>query len=48
MTAAATTSGKQWLNAHARTVNGKTVLNVDGKKRTLPRASLAQLKRGMS
>ena len=33
--------------AHARTVKGKTVLSVGGKKRTLPRASLAQLKRGM-
>jgi Ca2+-binding RTX toxin-like protein len=41
----ATTAGKQWLTTHARTVNGKTVLNVGGKKRTLPRARLAQLAR---
>lgn len=41
----ATAVGKQWLTTHARTVNGKTVLSVDGKKRTLPRASLAQLTR---
>ena len=32
-----------WLKSHARTVKGKTVLKVDGEKRTLPRADLAQL-----
>jgi Ca2+-binding RTX toxin-like protein len=32
--------GKRWLTRHARTVNGKTVLKVDGQKRTLPRADL--------
>ncbi len=41
----ASVAGKQWLKAHARTVNGKTVLTVDGEKRTLPRASLVQLTR---
>ena len=41
----AATAGKAWLATHARTVNGKTVLVVDGKDRTLPRAGLAQLAR---
>jgi Ca2+-binding RTX toxin-like protein len=41
----ATIVSKQWVKSHARTVNGKTVLSVDGKKRTLPRASLVQLTR---
>jgi Ca2+-binding RTX toxin-like protein len=41
----ATVAGKQWLTAHARTVKGKTVLKVDGKKRKLPRAKLVQLMR---
>jgi Ca2+-binding RTX toxin-like protein len=41
----ATVAGKQWLKAHARTVDGKTVLAVGGEKRTLPRASLVQLTR---
>jgi Ca2+-binding RTX toxin-like protein len=40
---AASTVGSGWLTTHARTVNGRTVLNVDGKTRTLPRAGLAQL-----
>jgi hypothetical protein len=35
--------GKRWLKKHARTVKGKTVLKVDGKKRKLPRADLAEL-----
>ena len=39
----ATAVGKDWLAAHARTVDGKTVLDVGGKERTLPRADLAQL-----
>ena len=34
-----------WLMTHARTVDGKTVLDVGGKKRTLPHADLAQLAR---
>jgi Ca2+-binding RTX toxin-like protein len=37
--------GKGWLKAHARKAKGKTVLKVDGKKRKLPRAQLAQLAR---
>ena len=41
----ATTVGRPWLRAHARTVNGKTVLKVGGEKRTLPRAHLRQLAR---
>jgi Ca2+-binding RTX toxin-like protein len=44
----AKTVGKQWLATHARTVKGKTVLNVDGDKHTLPRASLTQLTRGIA
>ena len=36
----ATAVGTSWLKAHARVVKGKTVLKVDGKKRTLPRADL--------
>jgi Ca2+-binding RTX toxin-like protein len=39
----ATVVGKGWLKTHARTVNGKTVLTVDGKERTLPRANPAHL-----
>jgi Ca2+-binding RTX toxin-like protein len=35
--------GQEWLSTHARTVKGKTVLKLDGKKRVLPRADLAQL-----
>jgi Ca2+-binding RTX toxin-like protein len=41
----ATAVGKRWVTAHARTVKGKTVLEVDGTKRKLPRAKLGQLKR---
>ena len=41
----ATLAKKGWLKAHARTVKGKTVLTVDGKKRKLPRAQLARLAR---
>ena len=33
-------AGRSWLAGHARTVKGKTVLKVDGKERTLPRADL--------
>jgi Ca2+-binding RTX toxin-like protein len=39
----ATAVGNDWLASHSRTVNGKTVLDVGGKERTLPRAGLAQL-----
>jgi hypothetical protein len=44
----ATIVGKEWLSSHARTVGGKTVLNVGGKDRTLPRADLDQLAGGVS
>jgi Ca2+-binding RTX toxin-like protein len=43
----ATTAGNDWLTTHARTVNGKTVLDVGGKGRTLPHAGLAQLARSV-
>ncbi len=39
----ASTAAKDWLEAHARVVGGKTVLDVNGKERTLPRAELSQL-----
>ena len=42
----AVAEGGEWLTTHARTVNGKTVLDVDGEKRTLPRVKLAKLARG--
>ncbi|HKH32397.1 MAG TPA: calcium-binding protein [Gaiellaceae bacterium] len=38
----ATTAGDAWLAKHARVVDGKTVLEVGGKERTLPRADLSQ------
>ena len=41
----ATVVGRQWLTTHARLVGGKTVLRIDGKDRTLPRASLLKLTR---
>jgi Ca2+-binding RTX toxin-like protein len=41
----ATVAGEGWVKAHARTVKGKTVLKVSGKKRTLPHADLARLAR---
>jgi Ca2+-binding RTX toxin-like protein len=41
----ATAVGKHWLKTHARTIKRKTVLNVGGEKRTLPRAKLGQLAR---
>ena len=41
----ATAAGKQWLVEHVRIVGGKTVLDVGGEKRTLPRADLSQLVR---
>jgi Ca2+-binding RTX toxin-like protein len=44
----AAAAGNAWLASHARTVNGKTVLDIGGKRRALPRASLAELARGTS
>jgi Ca2+-binding RTX toxin-like protein len=44
----ATAAGKDWLRTHARTVNGKTVLNFGDKKRTLPHADLDQLARELT
>ena len=43
----ATAVGKHWLNAHAHTTKGKTILKVGGEKRKLPRAKLGQLARGV-
>jgi Ca2+-binding RTX toxin-like protein len=43
----ATAAGMDWLATHARTVNGNTVLDVGGKQRTLPRADLDRLARGI-
>ncbi len=39
----ATAAGEDWLASHARIVGAKTVLDVGGKKATLPRADLADL-----
>jgi Ca2+-binding RTX toxin-like protein len=39
----ASRTGKDWLKSHVRIVGGKTVLEVGGKERTLPRADLSQL-----
>ena len=39
----ATVADKEWLKKHARIVDGKTMLDVGGKKRTLPRVDLSQL-----
>ncbi len=44
----ATAVKKGWLAKHARTVRGRTVLKVEGAKRTLPRAKLGQLKRTLA
>ena len=41
----ATGTSERWLASHARTVGGKTVLDVGGAKRTLPNADLSQLLR---
>lgn len=43
----ATAVGKDWLAAHARKVNGTTVLNVDGQKRKLPRVDLRRIARAL-
>lgn len=40
-------AGVTWLNKNARIVRGRTVIKVDGVKRTLPRAKLAKLKRAV-
>jgi Ca2+-binding RTX toxin-like protein len=37
------TVGADWLRAHGRVVDGKTVLDVGGQERTLPHADLPQL-----
>ena len=39
----ATTADRKWLAAHARIVDGRTVLDVRGKARTLPRTDLTRL-----
>jgi Ca2+-binding RTX toxin-like protein len=41
----ATTAGKNWLATHVHILGGKTVLDLGGKERTLPRADLLQLGR---
>jgi hypothetical protein len=38
----ATIVSKAWLTTHARTVDGKTVLDAGGKARAFPRADLDQ------
>ncbi len=48
LVSSATSVGEDWLAAHARTVKGKTVLEMGGKQTTLPRAELSQLIRGAS
>ena len=42
----ATSVGEEWLATHARTVKGKTVLEIDGKHVKLPRAKVSQLAQG--
>jgi len=44
---ASTWTDLDWLAAHTRVVGGRTVLEVGGKKRTLPRANLSQLIQGV-
>jgi Ca2+-binding RTX toxin-like protein len=44
----ATAVGQEWLSTHVRSVKGKTVLKLDGRKRVLPRAHLAQIAQGVS
>jgi Ca2+-binding RTX toxin-like protein len=44
----ATVVGEEWLADHARTVKGKTVLEVGGEERTLPRVELSELVQGAS
>jgi Ca2+-binding RTX toxin-like protein len=45
-TSAATVAGDEWLDTHADTVGGKTVLEVGGEQRALPEADLADLAAG--
>jgi Ca2+-binding RTX toxin-like protein len=40
--------GARWLKRHASTVRGKTVLELDGEKRKLPRAKLGKLTRSLA
>ena len=35
--------GQEWLNSHASIRGGKTVLEVNGEERTLPRADLSRI-----
>jgi Ca2+-binding RTX toxin-like protein len=42
----ATTVGEEWLAEHARVVEGKTVLELGGEERTMPRVELSQLIQG--
>jgi Ca2+-binding RTX toxin-like protein len=42
-TISASVAGKEWLAAHVRIVDGKTVLDVGGKQRTLPHTDLSKL-----
>ena len=39
----ASAAGSKWLATHASVVNGRTVLDVGGERRTLPRAELSHL-----
>ncbi len=41
----ATAAGSTWLAKHTRTVKGRSVLKVDGRKRKLPRADLVRIAR---
>jgi Ca2+-binding RTX toxin-like protein len=42
---AAKVADSAWLRKHARTVRGRTLLRVNGRQRSIPRASLARLSR---
>ena len=42
---AATRAGTSWLKTHVHIVNGKTLIDVGGRARTIPRADLSQLVR---
>jgi Ca2+-binding RTX toxin-like protein len=44
----ATVVGRGWLASHESIADGKTVLKVNGEERTLPRASLSRLARGVT
>jgi hypothetical protein len=39
----AKTVGRRWVRNHTRIAKGKTVLRIDGAKRKLPRADIADL-----